>query len=434
MPLARDTEMAEAVVSEPDAPRTSTLSGGEALVLESVARHAAAWLRTAQKHSLCLDDAYDAYQRGLEILVRRVGTLDPDQVGNWMHTVVKHEAMAVRKSRLDLVHTDAVDLERQAAPHDSPEDHALRADRATRAAEALQRLKPQERRAIWLKSIGKSYREICEETGWTYTKVNRCLAEGRKRFLERFAGIEAGKECERWQDLLSAVADGEATEEQIAELRPHLRNCAACRATLRAHHDAQRSLSALLPPGLIGLTAKASGLLERLLPVAPAPEAAGAAAAGGAGLLGVGGAKLLTLLAAGAAATGGGIAVKAKVDRGKERPAAARRLQHAAPARPAVVSAGSTRAVVKTPTRTQGPSRPTTQRKPTPRETRRAEFMPGGAPVGSGGPTTASGAAAASAAAPAPAPRPNPNRPQPARRPPIPVDVDSASGEFAPHP
>jgi hypothetical protein len=33
---------------------------------------------------------------------------------------------------------------------------------------------------------GHSYQEICELTGWTYTKVNRCLTEGRKRFFDRY--------------------------------------------------------------------------------------------------------------------------------------------------------------------------------------------------------------------------------------------------------
>ena len=36
---------------------------------------------------------------------------------------------------------------------------------------------------------GYSYAEIQELTGWTYTKVNRCMAEGRKSFLENFARI-----------------------------------------------------------------------------------------------------------------------------------------------------------------------------------------------------------------------------------------------------
>jgi anti-sigma factor RsiW len=59
------------------------------------------------------------------------------------------------------------------------------------------------------------------------------LAEGRKAFLERVAGIESGAECERLAPLLSKLADGEAVAEDLAALRPHLRTCLACRARLR---------------------------------------------------------------------------------------------------------------------------------------------------------------------------------------------------------
>jgi hypothetical protein len=54
-------------------------------------------------------------------------------------------------------------------------------------------------------------------------KVNRCLAEGRKSFLERYAGIESGRECERLAPALSAFVDGEGDAAQAVELRMHLR-------------------------------------------------------------------------------------------------------------------------------------------------------------------------------------------------------------------
>ena len=56
----------------------------------------------------------------------------------------------------------------------------------------MRRLKPQEVRCLLLKAEGYSYNEICRITGWTYTKVNRCLTEGRRAFLDRLAGIQAG--------------------------------------------------------------------------------------------------------------------------------------------------------------------------------------------------------------------------------------------------
>src|SRR3954467_301713 len=202
----------------------------EQLILDLIAAHADSLLRTARRYSLCADDAQDAYQRALEILMRHAARLDADRAGGWLHTVVKHEALAINKSRSRIVGGEEVDLdaiETRTSP--SPEDRVLAFEQVARSAEALQRLKPQEVRALWLKAMGNSYQEICDATGWSYTKVNRCLAEGRKSFLARYAGIEAGEECRRWAPALSAMVDGEATAEQLLQLRPHLRNCAACR-------------------------------------------------------------------------------------------------------------------------------------------------------------------------------------------------------------
>jgi hypothetical protein len=66
-----------------------------------------------------------------------------------------------------------------------------------------------------------------------YTKVNRLLTEGRRAFLRRVSGIERGAECGRYEPLLSALADGEATAEDLAKLRPHMQTCLSCRAALR---------------------------------------------------------------------------------------------------------------------------------------------------------------------------------------------------------
>ena len=48
----------------------------EELVLATITQHADALLRTARRHSLCADDASDAYQRGLEIFLRNAGRVD----------------------------------------------------------------------------------------------------------------------------------------------------------------------------------------------------------------------------------------------------------------------------------------------------------------------------------------------------------------------
>src|ERR1700745_3545453 len=106
----------------------------EQLVLDLIAAHADALLRTARRYSLCADDAQDAYQRGLEILM--------SHAAGWLHTVVKHEALAINRARCRIVGGEDVDfdaIEVRTAP--SPEEHVLGFEQVARSAEALQRLK-----------------------------------------------------------------------------------------------------------------------------------------------------------------------------------------------------------------------------------------------------------------------------------------------------
>ena len=241
----------------------------EHLVLRLVGSQADSLLRVARRYSLCADDAHDAYQRALEILMRHAARLDPDRAAGWLHTVVKHEALAINRSRRRIVGSSDPDLDAlEARTSASPEERVIASDRVARSAEALHALKPQEVRALWLKALGHSYEQICEVTGWSYTKVNRCLAEGRKSFLERYAGIESGRECERLAPALSAFVDGEVDAAQVVDLRVHLRQCLACRAAVRGLHDASRPLTVVFPAtGLVvasGGVEQANGLFVRV--------------------------------------------------------------------------------------------------------------------------------------------------------------------------
>ena len=91
--------MQEMIDGAPAAARLRSADQAHALVVSLVSAHADSLLRVARRHSLCADDAQDAYQRGLEILLRHGDRLDPERAAGWLHTVVKHEAMAVRASR-----------------------------------------------------------------------------------------------------------------------------------------------------------------------------------------------------------------------------------------------------------------------------------------------------------------------------------------------
>jgi RNA polymerase sigma factor (sigma-70 family) len=232
--------------------REATKAELDELVIELVKRDAASLLRLSRRHSLCADDAEDAYQRGLEIFIKHAPRLDPQRAPAWLRTVIKHEAMAVRRTRQRDLTSHDIDFDQLENDRGaSPEERALGFEQVAQSAEALQRLKPQEVRALWLRAQGNSYDEIQEQTGWSRTKVNRCLYEGRRAFISRYAGIESGEECKRWEPLLSALVDGEATTEQLVELRPHLRQCGSCRGVVREMHRSSAPLAAVFPAALL---------------------------------------------------------------------------------------------------------------------------------------------------------------------------------------
>ncbi|MGZ4278431.1 MAG: sigma-70 family RNA polymerase sigma factor, partial [Solirubrobacteraceae bacterium] len=325
-----------------EAPGGAQLSAQEAdeLVLALVTEHADSLLRVARRYSLCADDAHDAYQRGVEILLRHARRLDPERAPGWLHVVVKREAMAINRSRRRIVGSQEIDLDAlEASTMASPEEHAESAERVARTAEALHSLKPQEVRAMWLKALGHSYEQIASSTGWTYTKVNRCLAEGRKSFLKRYAGIEAGEECERLAPALSAFVDGEAGARDVVEVRNHLRACGGCRAVVRGLHETTQPLSVLLPAGTLASAAAVAphggGLFSRLYETATMAvneRAANAMLRAQAVVDTVASQKMAVAAASVAAVAGGGVAVQGAVRAG-ERPAAIiHRSQAAEPA------------------------------------------------------------------------------------------------------
>jgi RNA polymerase sigma factor (sigma-70 family) len=215
--------------------------------------------RTARRYSICADDAEDAYQRALEILLTKAPPIEGDNLVRWMQTVTKREALAVQRQRERLLGSPRVsrpDEDDERDPLDSiasgspePDDRLARRERVVRSGEALNALKPQEVRALTLKAQGYSYAEIGEITGWSYTKINRCMAEGRKRFLQVFADIEHGRRCEELATALSEFADGEDLNGSAEALEFHLRSCAACRAKLRAYRAIPNKIYELMPVG-----------------------------------------------------------------------------------------------------------------------------------------------------------------------------------------
>ncbi|MEZ5076209.1 MAG: sigma-70 family RNA polymerase sigma factor [Solirubrobacterales bacterium] len=288
--------------------------------VETYTRNEEALRRTASRFSICADDAEDALQRALEILLRKAPSDDPRELIRWTQTVVKHEALAVRRERERILAGPAARQDdgaedwvalipsRSAGPSEQAERHEV----VARSREALSTLKPQELRALTLLAEGYSYREIGRITGFSQTKVNRCLAEGRERFRGLVARSEDGRRCAELRSLLSVFCDGEAGAAEAATVREHLRACPHCRATLRAYRAAPAAAAALAPAlplhrGLVDRFHDAVATIGSRLGGGGADSALSQVAAGG-GARGAGAAALAKAMAICAGTVGGAAA------------------------------------------------------------------------------------------------------------------------------
>jgi len=405
--------------SRPERPSREEI---EPVALDLIRRRGAEVLSSARRYACCPDDAEDAYQRALEILLTKAPTTCEDELLPWLKTVVRHECFALRKKReRDVpVEHDALDGLAGSEAH-AADDRAERYDRLRVGAEALARLKPQETRALLLKAEGLSYQEIAAQTGWTYTKVNRCLTEGRRAFVARVRGIESGQECERLEPLLSAMADGEASAEEMSVLRLHLRGCTACKATLRDYRETPvrvRDLSApLAAAGLVSLLGdRAWSFVRSLFEGAFAQKAAVVAASTAA----VAGGGAATMQAAG----------DAPPQRPAERAAVAPSPSAAAQPQPAAspvrsaqsASSGASRRRTAARRRKRGRSAPTAAAPAKP-----VDQAPAAEPTTSSSPPPASNASAPPPAATRAPAAPTPPKPEPRAAP-----ADEGAGEFGP--
>jgi len=292
--------------------------GRKRAAIELVARDDAELRQTARRFSLCEDDAEDAYQRALEILLVKAPSERPRELIRWMKTVVKHEALAIRRYRermLGVGDDGAGDpIARIASSGAGPGECLERGEQVARSREALQALKPAELRSLTLLAAGYSYAEIGEITGFSHTKVNRCLAEGRQRFRRLLTRSEDGSRCAELAPLLSAYCDGEASDEGAAAVREHLRACAACRTTMRAYRATPAAVAALAPvlPASRSLLERAQeflvGLHSRLPGNAGADETGVTQIAAAGGTRGAGMAALAKALAICAGTVGGAAA------------------------------------------------------------------------------------------------------------------------------
>lgn len=143
-------------------------------------------LRQARFHSRHPQDAEDALSDACVQFLRFYDGPPGDDALRWMLVVVKRAAWAIarqaseREARYRLIETEVLEV---VAPAQGagPAELVERAEASARVIELIEQLKPDERTALILLGLGCSYTEIGELRGWSRTKVQRCLKEGRAR-------------------------------------------------------------------------------------------------------------------------------------------------------------------------------------------------------------------------------------------------------------
>lgn len=147
------------------------------------------------RYSGARSEAEDALSRAFAQFIARY---DPDGEAPalpWLVTTVKREAWSIMRARQrregeqeESFPDGPEDLGFEERVRDvkapDPADRALAQELSDERFAALAQLKPHERKCLGLKGLGYSYREIEEMTGWSQTKINRLMVEGRARLRE----------------------------------------------------------------------------------------------------------------------------------------------------------------------------------------------------------------------------------------------------------
>src|SRR4051812_11625580 len=71
----------------------------EPVAADLVRRHGTSIMAVARRYASTPEDAEDAYQRGLEILLTKAPSVHEDDLLPWLKTVVKHEAFSLYRRR-----------------------------------------------------------------------------------------------------------------------------------------------------------------------------------------------------------------------------------------------------------------------------------------------------------------------------------------------
>jgi RNA polymerase sigma factor (sigma-70 family) len=147
-------------------------------------------LRQARRNSRGAESAEDALSDACVQFMRCYDAGSGRDPLPWMLVVVKRCAWAIERStaRRESVYRvsggepcveglELVAVEERSGPAERVE----RSEEVTQLTALIEELKPDERTALILLGLGCSYTEIAQLRGWSLTKVNRCLSEGKAK-------------------------------------------------------------------------------------------------------------------------------------------------------------------------------------------------------------------------------------------------------------
>jgi RNA polymerase sigma factor (sigma-70 family) len=187
-------------------------------------------------------NAYRALERGER----------PESPHNWLiaiaHNVCRQRFRAAsRRPQEVMIEDDIADHLVQPEDDDAPSSEDIK--------RALSHLAFNQRAALVMRELeGRSYTEIADLLGVSVSAVETLIFRARRALREQ---LDASLTCGQAEQLLSRQLDGELGKAERAQLRAHVRECAACRKlarSQRAQRSALRSLGALpLPSSLASL-------------------------------------------------------------------------------------------------------------------------------------------------------------------------------------
>jgi RNA polymerase sigma factor (sigma-70 family) len=215
----------------------------------------AALLRYAARYSPTLQDAEDAYQRAMLIALTKAPTVDDDQFMAWLHTVLRHEALAIARTQAREGPASGTDVaESLSETLEAPlavDSIAAWRERYRALDEALEGLTEPQRVCLILQCAGESYDGIHSITGYSLRKIERSVLEGRRALRHWQVELIEGAVCERMSPLIDRAVAGDADRRERRRVSKHIAHCGACRGRMRREREWRSRLAVLAPLPLL---------------------------------------------------------------------------------------------------------------------------------------------------------------------------------------